>query len=178
MSDQQDDQSTGFEDFEDFMQHFKVVRSATSIPDSFAPMVFLESEKRAVWLQLDKDHRLVLDPASRVYDNKLPIVVPAACGIIEAAPVDGNKRLIIGIDILNYTNDACTCWLWQSEEAPVDARGMFGIVGGTILPYSVWSWRGRFELDATWNVWGQAGAANKLRAFFSVQYGPRFVREP
>ena len=177
MSDQQDDQGTGFEDFEDFMKHFKITRTAASVPDSFAPMAHLDTEKRSVWLGLDMHHRLMFDPASPRYDNKLPVLVPAVVGVLEAAPVDGHNRLIVGIDVLNYTNDPCTCILYQSEVAPVSLTQAFGIVGGTILPYSLWSWRGQFELDSAWSVWGVAGAANKLRAFFSVRYAARYYRD-
>jgi hypothetical protein len=173
----QNDVGAGFEDFEDFMKHFKITRSAVNIPDSISLMGYFYEEKRAAFLQIDVDHRLVIVPGTSKYDARLPVLVPAVVGVLEAAPTDGDNRLVVGIDILNYTDTACPCALYLSEETPVDGNTAFGIMWEEILPYSVWSWRGQIELDATLSIWGLAGAVNSLRAFFSVRYGGHYVKD-
>jgi hypothetical protein len=177
MSDQnQDNSSTGFEDFEDFMKHFKITRQSVNIPDSISLMGYFYEEKRSAFLQIDIDHRLVIIPGTPKYDARLPVLVPAVVDVLEAAPTDGHNRLVVGIDVLNYTDTACPCALYLSEETPTSANQAFGLIWESILPYSLWSWRGLIELDATRSIWGFAGSANRLRAFFSVRYSGHYVR--
>ena len=176
MSDQQDNTGTGFEDFEDFMKHFKITRQASNIPDRIGLMGYFYDEKRSAFLQIDSDHRLVLSPGTPLYDARLPVLLTNSAAIVEAAPTDGHNRLVVGIDILNYTSSVCRGALYMSETTPgVDQ--LFGIAGEQILPYSLWSWRGQIELDATTNIWGWAEAVSTLRAFFMVRYAGNFVRD-
>ena len=180
MSDQQDNTGTGFEDFEDFMKHFKITRNSVNIPDAISLMGYFYEEKRAAFLQVDMDHRLVLVPGSPKYDARLPVLIPLYPNRarLEAAPTDGYNRLVVGIDILNYTDTECGCNLFLCEEKPADLdySANFGLAGDKILPYSVWSWRGQIELDATLSIWGEAAYANALRAFFMVRYAGHYVR--
>jgi hypothetical protein len=175
MTDQ--DNAGGFEDFEDFMKHFKITRQAGGMPDDLALMGYLYAAKRAVFLQVDSDDRLVLLPASPRYDARLPVLIPAVTpGKLESAPTDGHNRLVVGIDIINYETSDTTCTLYLSEEAPGDTQ-RFIIIGKTIGAFTAYSWRGKIELDATLSIWGLAGDANRLRAFFSVRFDNSYVRD-
>ena len=181
MSDQRDQGGSGFEDFEDFMKHFKISRQSMTVPDRIGLMAYFYDEKRAAFLQIDSDHRLVFAPGTPLYEARLPVLIPIYPNRakLEDAPTDGHNRLVVGIDILNYTDTACGCNLFLCEEAPADFdfSSNFGLAGEAIQPYSVWSWRGAIELDATTSIWGEAGAANALRAFFMVRYAGSYVRD-
>lgn len=176
MSDQQDQGGGGFEDFEDFLKHFKITRTAGGMPDDLALMGYLYAARRAMFLQVDSDDRLVLLPGSPRYDARLPVLIPSTVGKIEEAPTDGHNRLVVGIDIINYESSATTCTLYLSEDTPA-AGSRFIMIGKTIDAFGLFSWRGKIELDATLSIWGLAGAANKLRAFFSVRYSNNYVRD-
>jgi hypothetical protein len=117
---------------------------------------------------LDADERLLLKVASRIYfSSTVKAIAQSSIGELIPAPTDGIQKNVIGIDIINTVASDVTCTLYYSEGPTPSASEIFGICGGTIAANSLWSWRGSLYLD-TRGVWGQAGTAGALRAYFSL----------
>jgi hypothetical protein len=132
--------------------------------------IYLHGENPAkvmVPFLLDGDQRLLLRVASRIYFSSTIKTIPqSSIGELIAAPIDGITRNLIGIDIVNTTSSPVICTLYWSSGSPT-ADEIFGICGGSIAANGLWSWRGSLYLDDR-GVWGQAGTASALRAYFSV----------
>jgi hypothetical protein len=121
---------------------------------------------RYVPFLLDGDNRLVMQFVTWKYYARSPIVVPTTVGILESGPGSGT-RVVTNINVVNVTGNPVSLKLHVDEEEATDYN-VFGICGEDIEANSMWQWEGEIALESS-HVWGVAGDANALYAFFTVR---------
>ena len=151
------------DDFEDFGDIN--IPYARPLPDSLLFMGEDSNEMRA--LLVDDDQRLILGSATPVHYARLPVLVPTgAAGKLEEHPTSG-IRTVFEINVVNYTAADVSLSLYLHDDAPASTN-TFAANSVTVPANGRFQWQGVVTLE-TKDIWGLAGAANSLRAFFSVR---------
>ena len=150
-----------FLDFEDIV----IPTRARALPEQLVLLGENSGIMRA--MLIDSDHRLALVAASPVHYARLPaLVASGAAAKLEENPGTG-IRTVFEINVVNVTGSDVVLTLYLNDEAPI-ASQIFAANGVTVPANGRWQWQGVVTLE-TRDVWGLAGAANSLYAFFSVR---------
>jgi hypothetical protein len=153
------------DDFSDFEDLELPLPSRSALPDQAVLLGEDGDDMRA--MLVDSDHRLVMDSASLVHYGRLPEKVPnSAAGKLEEHPTSG-VRDVIEINVVNVTSSDVTLTLYLHDDTPSSTH-VFAANGVTVPADGRFQWQGIVKLE-TKDIWGLAGTANALYAFFSVR---------
>jgi len=161
------------DDFPDFEDLEFPVGSRTALPDQMVLLGEHGDIMRA--LLVDADHRLAISSVSPVHYARLPaLVASGAAAKIEEHPTSG-IRTVFEINVVNVTSSDVSLTFYLHDDTPGSTH-VFAANGVTVPADGRWQWQGIVTLE-TKDIWGLAGAANSLYAFFSVRDEVSAIRE-
>jgi hypothetical protein len=153
------------DDFPDFEDLELPIGRYTPLPDQMVLLGEYDDIMRA--LLVDADHRLAIASVSPVHYARLPqLVANGAAAQIEKHPATG-IRTVFEINVVNVTSSDVTLTFYLHDDTPSSTH-IFAANGVTVPADGRWQWQGLVTLE-TKDIWGLAGAANSLYAFFSVR---------